>query len=145
MIKILFLIVMIFTFVLTSVGWVTTTSTPTTEADFEAFAELEVELEDLRQKLKIPAFSAAIVQDQELVWAKGFGYADLENKVEATPDTPYHLASLTKPFAATIIMQLVEERVLNLDDPTWFWLLADPYICRRKDCNRGKEYDNIIF
>ena len=143
--KKLFLIVLMFTFVLTSVGWGTATPAPTTEADFEAFAELEVELEDLPQKLKIPAFSAAIVQDQELVWAKGFGYADLENKVEATPDTPYHLASLTKPFAATIIMQLVEEGLLNLDDPTWFWLLADPCVCRWKDCNRGKEYDNIIF
>lgn len=117
MIKILFLIVMIFTFVLTSVGWGTTTSTPTTEADFEAFADFEAELEDLRQKLKIPAFSAAIVQDQELVWAKGFGYADLENKIEAIPDTPYHLASLTKPFAATIIMQLIEAGLLDLNDP----------------------------
>jgi len=48
-----------------------------------------------------------------LLWAKGFGYADLENKVEAAPDTPYHLASVTKPFAA-IIMQLVEEGALDL-------------------------------
>jgi len=115
--KKLFLIFLMFTFVLTSVAWGTKTPAQTTEADFEAFAEFEVELEDLRQKLKIPAFSAALVQDQELVWAKGFGYADLENKVKATPDTPYHLASLTKPFAATIIMQLVEEGALNLDDP----------------------------
>jgi CubicO group peptidase (beta-lactamase class C family) len=77
----------------------------------------EAELEKLRQLLKIPAFSVGIVRDQQLVWAKGFGFADLEEKVEATPGTPYHLASLTKPFAATIIMQLVEEETLSLDDP----------------------------
>jgi hypothetical protein len=45
--KKLFLIVLMFTFVLTSVGWGTATPAPTTKADFEAFAELEVELEDL--------------------------------------------------------------------------------------------------
>ncbi len=91
---------------------------PTTapEAD-DVLAQFEGELEALRQQLKIPGFSAAIVKDQELVWAKGFGYADLENQVEAAPDTPYRLASVTKPIAATLIMQLVEEGVLSLDDP----------------------------
>jgi len=81
------------------------------------FAQFEIQLEEMRQALMIPGMSAAIVQDQELVWAKGFGYADLENQIEATPDTPYHLASVTKPIAATIIMQLVEEGLLDLDDP----------------------------
>jgi CubicO group peptidase (beta-lactamase class C family) len=61
--------------------------------------------------------SAAVVMDQKLVWAKGFGYADLENKIEATPDTAYHLASVTKTLAATLIMQLVQEGVISLDDP----------------------------
>lgn len=112
------------TFLLTSCGQAATTPAPTpetpaptTKTDAEVFAQFEDELEDLRQKLKIPGFSAAIVKDQELVWAKGFGYADVENKVEATPDTPYLLASVTKPIAATLIMQLVEEGVLDLDDP----------------------------
>jgi CubicO group peptidase (beta-lactamase class C family) len=92
-------------------------SAPEIQADAEVFAQFEEELEYLRQALKIPGMSAAIVQDQELVWAKGFGYADLENQVEATPDTPYLLASVTKPIAATLLMQLVEEGVLDLEDP----------------------------
>jgi CubicO group peptidase (beta-lactamase class C family) len=91
---------------------------PAIEMDAEqAFTQFEEQLEDLRQALKIPGMSAAIVKDQELVWAKGFGYADLENQVEATPDTPYRLASVTKPIAATLIMQLVEEGLPDLDDP----------------------------
>ncbi|NCF64476.1 MAG: serine hydrolase [Chloroflexi bacterium] len=100
------------------------TPLPTVEAtvagsptDLEIFAQFEEELEELRETLKIPGFSAAVVKDQELVWAKGFGYADLENKVKAAPDTPYHLASVTKPFAAVIIMQLVEEGILDLESP----------------------------
>jgi CubicO group peptidase (beta-lactamase class C family) len=37
---------------------------------------------------KIPGISMAVVHDQELLWAKGFGYADRENKSPATPDEP---------------------------------------------------------
>lgn len=99
-------------------GAQTPTAAPASvEAGDDVLARFEDQLEDLRQQLKIPAFSAAIVKDQKLVWAKGFGYADLENRVEATPDTPYRLASVTKPIAATLIMQLVEEGKLDLDDP----------------------------
>ncbi len=80
-------------------------------------AGFETVLERLRQELKIPAYSAAIVKDQKVIWAKGFGYADVENKIPATEHTPYHLASLTKTFASTIVMQLVQEGKVRLDDP----------------------------
>ena len=46
--------------------------------------------------------SAVIAKDQKVLWAKGFGYADVENR--ATPDTLYHIASLTKIFAAELIL-----------------------------------------
>src|SRR5215218_1462519 len=85
-------------------------------ADAERIARLETLLEHLRQELKIPAYSAAIVKDQKVIWAKGFGYADVENKVPATEHTPYHLASLTKTFASTILMRLVQEGKISLDD-----------------------------
>ena len=86
-------------------------------SDSARIARLETLLESLRQELKIPAYSAAIVKDQKLIWAKGFGYADVENKIPATEHTPYHLASLTKTFASTILMQLVQEGKIKLDDP----------------------------
>jgi CubicO group peptidase (beta-lactamase class C family) len=90
-------------------------STPANEE--ETIAQFEAELETLRQEMLIPGMSAAIVQDQELLWAKGFGYADPSRGILATADTPYHLASVTKPIAATVLMQLVEEGALSLDDP----------------------------
>ncbi|HEY6230734.1 MAG TPA: serine hydrolase [Pyrinomonadaceae bacterium] len=86
-------------------------------SDAERIARLETLLESLRQELKIPAYSAAIVKDQKLLWARGFGFADVENKIPATEHTPYHLASLTKTFASTIVMQLVQEGKIKLDDP----------------------------
>lgn len=78
-------------------------------------ASFEAHLETIRQELKIPGMSAAVVRDQKLVWAKGFGHADLENRGAATPDTPYGLASVTKPIAAVLVMQLVEEGAIDLD------------------------------
>ena len=80
-------------------------------------AKLESSLESLRQDLKIPAMSAAVVKDQKVLWARGFGYADLERKIPATEHTPYHLASLTKTFASTVLMRLVQEGKVGLDDP----------------------------
>ena len=74
--------------------------------DAEQCDQFAAELESLRQEMKIPGMSAAVVKDGQLVWARGFGFADVENGVPAAPETPYHLASVTKTFAAVIIMQL---------------------------------------
>jgi CubicO group peptidase (beta-lactamase class C family) len=77
----------------------------------------EQQVESARGRLKIPGLSVAIVKDQELLWAKGFGFADLESRVPATPDTLYSIASLTKTFAAALVLQLVEQGKLDLDEP----------------------------
>jgi len=87
------------------------------EVNAEPFAAFETELDDVRQLMKIPGMSAAVVKNGELVWARGLGYADVENQIPSTPETPYHLASVTKTFAAVTIMQLVQEGKLSLDDP----------------------------
>jgi CubicO group peptidase (beta-lactamase class C family) len=92
-------------------------ATKPAKVNAETCEKFEAKLEYLRQQMKIPGMSAAVIMDQKLVWAKGFGYADLENRVEATPDTPYNLASVTKTVAATLVMQLVQEGVISLDDP----------------------------
>jgi len=84
----------------------------------------EQELEHLRQKLNIPGMSVAVLHRQNIVFARGFGYADLQGKTPATENTPYHIASLTKPFAAVLIMQFVEAGQLNLDS-TMAELLKD--------------------
>jgi len=65
------------------------------------------------------------VSDQELVWGKGFGFADTNAKLPMTPTTKFRMASHSKLFTAIAIMQLREEGKLRLDDPvakylTWF-------------------------
>lgn len=83
----------------------------------QSLTEFETVLERIRTDLKIPGFSAAITKNRNIVWAKGFGYSNKESEISATPETIYHLASLTKPFAATIVMQLIEENKLTLETP----------------------------
>ena len=87
------------------------------KADAERVGALEVALDRLRQRLAIPGFSAAVVRSGEILWARGFGCADIAAGVPATPRTPYRIASLTKPMAATVLLQLVEEGVVDLEDP----------------------------
>lgn len=64
-----------------------------------------------------PGLSIGLVQDQELVWAKGFGFANLEQEIPATPQTLYRIASITKTFTATALLQLRDAGKLQLDDP----------------------------
>src|SRR5687767_15097801 len=69
------------------------------------------------EKERIPAVSIAIVADGRLAWARGFGFADLEHRVPATPQTVYRIASVSKPLTATAAMQLAERGKLDLDVP----------------------------
>jgi CubicO group peptidase (beta-lactamase class C family) len=89
-------------------------SAPAASFDFET---LRAKLGSLKQRWNVPGMSAAIAQDGVVIWTAAFGYADLAASKRADPDTVYHLASLTKPFAATVLLQLVQEGRLNLDSP----------------------------
>ena len=81
------------------------------------FSDFEARLEQLRADAGIPGISVVIARDQQVVWARGFGLANVQLNQPVLPSTSFHLASLTKPFAATVIMQLVEEGKVRLDDP----------------------------
>jgi CubicO group peptidase (beta-lactamase class C family) len=78
---------------------------------------LDRELKVLQHLLVIPGMSAAVVSDGQVIWTKGYGYADYERKIPAASNTPYPIASLTKTFSAALTMQLVEKGELRLDEP----------------------------
>ncbi len=76
-----------------------------------------------------PGMAVGVVSDQRLVWAAGFGLANLAAKVPMTPRTKFRMASHSKLFTATAIMQLREQGRLRLDDPVskhlpWFAVKA---------------------
>lgn len=73
----------------------------------------------------LPGIVVGVVADQELVWAAGFGYADTQAKRPMTAATKFRMASHSKLFTGTAIMQLREQGKLRLDDPVskylpWF-------------------------
>jgi len=59
----------------------------------------------------------ALVNDQQMVWARGFGYADAANRVLATKDTIFGIGSTSKTFTSAMVMQLVEKGLVKPDDP----------------------------
>jgi len=78
---------------------------------------LEHYLEALRQQAGIPGLSALVVQDGQIVWEHGFGFQNVESRIPATPDTPYHVGGLSQSVAAVLLLQCVEQRRLGLDEP----------------------------
>jgi CubicO group peptidase (beta-lactamase class C family) len=66
---------------------------------------------------EITGLSIALIDDQRVIWQKGFGYADLENNIPATPETVYRAGSIAKVFTAAATMQLAEQGKLDIDKP----------------------------
>ena len=87
-----------------------------------AFGQNQTEKIDsfVREKMKsknIPGLSLAIVREGKIVYAKGYGMANLELSVPATEKTVYHIASVTKTFTAMATMMLFEEGKISLEEP----------------------------
>lgn len=82
-------------------------------------------LEDQRASKQLPGVVVGVVAGDDLVWTKAFGYADLASRRPMTPSTKFRMASHSKLFTATAIMQLREQGKVRLDDPvsqhlSWF-------------------------
>ena len=65
----------------------------------------------------IPGISMGIVYDQDLIWSKGFGFANPDKQLEATPRTIYSICSISKLFTSVAVMQLRDQGKLSLDEP----------------------------
>ena len=66
---------------------------------------------------QLPSVSIAVAKSGKIIWEEAFGWADREKMIRATPGTMYALASLTKPYTAAGVMELVEQHKINLDHP----------------------------
>jgi len=70
----------------------------------------------------LPALSISLVEDQRVVWARGFGFANPKDSVRATARTVYRVGSVSKLFTDLGVMQLVERGTLDLDAPVTRYL-----------------------
>ncbi|MCR9162976.1 MAG: serine hydrolase domain-containing protein [Nannocystaceae bacterium] len=81
------------------------------------FDTLTERLEEGLTKHHVPGMAVAVVYDDSVIYARGFGFSDLEREEKVTPRTRFAIGSSTKAFTATVIGQLVDEGKMTWDDP----------------------------
>lgn len=78
--------------------------------------QAEVSISAIMQETPVAGLSVAVVKGNRVIYAHSFGYMDLENRIPLTNDNIFRIASISKSFSATSIMQLAENGKLSLDD-----------------------------
>jgi CubicO group peptidase (beta-lactamase class C family)/D-alanyl-D-alanine dipeptidase len=112
-----------FVFVLTGSASVTRAESALPE---EVVQKVEALITAEMKRQRIPGLSVAVAVDNQPVWSKGFGLADIENNTAATPDTIYRTASIAKPMTAVLALRLMELGRLDLDVPVQTYFPAFP-------------------
>ena len=79
--------------------------------------ELNAVLQETMQRWDIPGLGVGLVENGEITYVRGFGLQSLATHTPVTPNSIFCVASITKCFVATAVMQLVEQGVLQLDAP----------------------------
>jgi len=79
-------------------------------------SDLDVFIQDKMREARVPGLAASIIKNNQVVWAKGYGYANIELGVPATADTPFFLASVSKTVTGTAMMQLSDLGAFQLDE-----------------------------
>lgn len=88
------------------------------DASFQEFTtHLDECIPVLMKDYNIPGVSIALIQKGETIWAKAYGYADLEQGRKMTADTYCRVESISKSVTAWAVMKLVEQRKIDLDQP----------------------------
>ncbi|HYZ93787.1 MAG TPA: serine hydrolase domain-containing protein [Actinomycetota bacterium] len=95
---------------------------------------LQSRLTELCKQQQVPGAALGVLHDGD-VTAVATGVINLNTGVETTPDTLFQIGSITKPWTATVVMQLVEEGLVSLDEPVRTYLpgfkVADPDVSER--------------
>ncbi len=89
---------------------------PITGAVVPGMASYDQTITAFMRKFSIPGGAVAVMRDGKLIYARGFGYADVENKTLVQPDALFRIASVSKTITSAAIMKLVEDGKLTLDD-----------------------------
>ena len=101
----------------------------------ERLDRLAAEIDRNRIDLHVPGAALAIVRGDEVIFARGFGVADVEKKTPVTPNTPFFIGSATKAFTATLVGMLVDEGRMQWDDPVEKYLPEFKLAVQSKDPN----------
>ncbi|MDJ0837560.1 MAG: serine hydrolase [Acidobacteriota bacterium] len=95
---------------------------PTDPALLAGLEKLSAELEAKRKELHIPGMAIAVVKDDAIVFARGFGVSDVEKQTPVTTETIFAIGSTTKAFTTALVGMMVEEDKMDWDDPVTNYL-----------------------
>lgn len=96
--------------------------------------------DDIRKSLdrdSIPSLAVAVAKDGKFIWEEGFGWANKEQQIKATAETPYSIASISKPITATALMVLVQRGLIKLDQPANEYLEKSKLTAHIGDANQA--------
>ncbi|MCW3054895.1 MAG: penicillin-binding protein beta-lactamase class [Chthonomonadales bacterium] len=109
-------------------GPITMHERPTTGTYLPALGSFDEMVLTYMEAHHIPGAALAIVRNGQLIYTRGYGYADLEEKTPATPMSLFRLASVSKPITSVAIMTLVQSGKLNIDAPVFPLLGLKPFL-----------------
>lgn len=120
-------------FVLTTCAWLSPASA--FAADLSRTGHEDARLSPLdnmmlkfMQDHKVPGASVAVARGGKVIYARGFGYSDVEAKELVQPNSLFRIASITKPITAVAVFQLIEQGKLKLDQPAFAILDLKPHL-----------------
>jgi N-acyl-D-amino-acid deacylase len=99
-----------------------------TGATHKSLAAYDELMTGFMREHKPPGAALAVAYHGRLVYARGFGHADLEKQEAVQPTSLFRIASVSKPITATAVMHLVEKHKLKLDDPVFPLLKLEPHL-----------------
>jgi len=133
-----------------------------TGVEVPSLAPFDVLMTTFLAEHKVPGAALAVTRNGRLVYARGFGFADVDAKEPVQPDSLFRIASVSKPITAVAILQLVEKGKLSLDDkvldrmkltaailpeekpdPRWRQITIRHCLQHTGGWDRGKSYDPI--
>jgi serine beta-lactamase-like protein LACTB len=80
----------------------------------------------LLDSARVPGLAVAVARDGQVVWGAGFGWANVEDSVRATPSTVFGIGSVSKPLTAAALMRLVEQGRMDVDAPVQRYAASFP-------------------
>ena len=105
-------------------AWLSAQTGPVTRLDGSRISarQIDTTVDELMRSARVTGVGIAVLSGARAVYLKTYGFRDTEHRLPLTPDSVMTAASLTKSAFATMVMQLVQERVLDLDKPVYEYL-----------------------
>lgn len=118
---------------------VTTTTSRQRAADIDRAAALATRFDSMRREARIPGLAVVIMRDTTVLLARGFGLADVSTNRAVSAETPFNIASVSKPISAVVALRLAQDGLLDLDRPMQRYKDFDEF------CSSARERGGIFF